>query len=302
MTSNIRKFCIKCIIDRKNRKLRNLDMKRKIVVASLFMVALLLPMQVAADTISDNYWGAGQNGITNDGSVAIDPNKSGDVFAGVGVTPDKFDVSHMNVNLSGNQLEVSIFSSEYFHYWLGDNTDYAPGDLFLSTTGWNPAGDAASNYNTDNAQNGESWEYVVQLDQIWDFNNKGGEAFLYTVDGPIGMGSQREDQESFYIPGNQQASQGLPGLWEYRGDGNNGTDPNNPKYNELFISITLSDPFMAALGEELGLHWGMDCGNDIIEGGYMVEGIIPPNPVPEPSTLLLFGAGLVGLAGLKRRK
>ena len=45
---------------------------------------------------------------------------------------------------------------------------------------------------------------------------------------------------------------------------------------------------------EWGLHWTMECANDVIEGSF--------NPVPEPATALLFGAGLAGLAAFGRRR
>jgi len=46
-------------------------------------------------------------------------------------------------------------------------------------------------------------------------------------------------------------------------------------------------------GSEIAFHWGMMCGNDVIEGSA---------PVPEPATMLLLGVGLCGLAFVGRKK
>jgi hypothetical protein len=47
-------------------------------------------------------------------------------------------------------------------------------------------------------------------------------------------------------------------------------------------------------GGDISLRWTMSCGNDYLE--------ITTAPIPEPSTYLLLGSGIMGLAFWRRRR
>ena len=183
--------------------------------------------------------------------------------------PAYFDIDRMEVGFSGNQMTVNIFSSYFDNVGLYST---ALGDLFISTNGYDPV-----------TPGGEIWEYAVSLD---DHLGTSGSTNIYAVNNASTILSSAPPG---YI---YRAGQEV----QYNGSGQNPLDlgtwfiSNTKDY--LSITILMLDDWSTV--PAFGFHWAMTCGNDVIEGSA-------PSPVPEPATILLYGSGLIGLAGFGRK-
>ena len=259
------------------------------VVRNFLMLALVSALGLSSAeattvVIQDNY-------IGGDAFIAADIGK--DVIG----APGRYSVDRMEVTTNASGFTVSIFSNFY------DNVGYLGiqlGDLFVSTNGWNPFGPAP--YINDNKNNGEQWEYALVLDNHGESAPVTGQNMLgasgslnvYNVinsniissylNGGTGY---RVDQETQYNPNAGKLPQNSLALGSWSIIDAPG------EMDELRLSLSLSaltnGGLLSFLNNQLGLHWTMTCGNDIIEG-----------QTPEPSTLFLLGAAVLG--GISKRR
>ncbi len=274
---------------------------RFIPLVAAYSLSIFVPSTMA-QFIADTYWGGGSI-YTSNGSEAVayqnDVIGADEVFNLTGA-----EVIH---NVQADSLEVIIYGNYFDDLLLGQNLETTQlGDLFISTNGLvdNDTGaDTLSDYfkSTETKEvDYTTWDYGVQLGTYLNEDTalsgqkkKGGNVHEITdADSQIGLswlakdwsvyrGQQEVDLNFAYNAEQQDAS------WYFDDRGQVG-----------FLSITIND-FTSLFGtfENLGFHWAMTCGNDVLEFEWTNT-----NPVPEPQTIALFGVlGMGGYLLIRRR-
>jgi hypothetical protein len=223
---------------------RNTTLRRRIVVllsgASLVLtVAFALPGFGA--TITDRsggaiYWGGKY--------VNIKPSHYGDVIG------RRSAVDQMEVLMDNDVMTVKITGPYFFNYVhdVKRTQDAPPGDLYISSSGWKVSGKAP--YTSDTFQASEGWDYVVSLE-----NKK-----AYKLDFPAIRMTGALPYTSKY-----RAHQA------WRGGYGEAIDEADVTLTDSGLTFVFSVRNMR-LESEIGLHWTMKCGNDILEG----SALIPP--------------------------
>jgi hypothetical protein len=253
----------------------------KMRVCLFFCVFFGVVPSAISFTIEDNYWGADAHGYGDVISASSQP------------AHNLFNIQGMDVAFSGGFMDVKVYTG--FHEGTSGGYGTLYGDLFISTNGWTPAGTTADFYLSDNAGNGEEWEFVFDTSEKKLFG--GDFSIILSQNAPPG-------NVGYTIRDGQEVYRGDGGV-AFEGDGSN-VDLTNVA-TALFDNSHIPDPFpylayqisLESLGlfggETIGLKWGMSCANDTIEGAVTV-------PTPEPGTVILLGLGLTGLLARARRR
>lgn len=288
-------------------------MKKSLLFIALSTSALMATSAFAAPTtLSDTYIGAASGGSSPSTNTQD-------------ATADRYDIVSMSANITTTAFTVSIKAKEYndtfdgntsyFHSWVNDDTDFWPGDLFISTNGWNPysttgTGNGAPAYGKDNKVNGEQWEYAISATDFSGNTTSPGTNTVRPLSGltkllltpgsnnsdfDIDSGSIRSGQvgeiDNSYVLSNSHPSLASGGTWTISDSNSNGVlDTMTYVFNNASPAMSLIN------GQQLGLYWTMSCANDVIQGGVVA--------VPEPETyaMLLAGLGLVGFVTRRRMR
>jgi hypothetical protein len=241
-----------------------------VAIGTLCCSLSLASAYTITDTGASAYWGGAVHNST--------PTGYGDVIGS-----PYFNVDSMTVTRSGNNWAVAIAGPYFANRLTGIDSGFpsmlGPGDLYINSTGWIATQGPAGHYETDTFNSSEGWNYVI---------TNGAEGWgLYSLD----YSTIKYTNVDSLNPGNYIYRTGQ--AWRGGGVGDKiGDATYDPTGTGLNITFNSGNEFFA---DDVGFHWTMQCGNDVVEGKANA-------PVPEPGTMILLGSGLIGLAGYGRKR
>jgi hypothetical protein len=190
-------------------------------------------------------------------------------------------------DLEGFFLKGTTLTAVGGFNFLEGQGDFGAGDILID----NP-GDAE--FGPENDKSGHGYTDVKNTfgyDYVFDLNLQDGTYNVYSLSDAsvttVWYWQNAESNPFRYAGGGNLIGSGAytTGLTDDEVDRLGGS------HNALSVDLGFLSP-----GTEFTAHLALGCGNDNLMGA----GSTPP--VPEPSTVLLLGAGLIGLVGLGRKK
>lgn len=222
-------------------------------------------------------------------------------------------VSLLTTGKYAGYLEINVYTA-FLNQQNGANEAWPLlGDLFLSTTGWNPyvpanpTSDQANHYTADVSGKGTRWNVAFDTPNIGyeDTLYKNG-TYIATQKSGIHEDAKNNPMTYAYDTGaagrlNQEVSWASGGktMGDYVFEARHATQAEKKEFDlyglvgrDWSVYSYIFDPKTLGLkdGQQIGLRWEPTCANDIIEGSFEYD--LPKTP--EPSTYALFG--VFGLA------
>jgi len=209
-----------------------------------------------------------------------------DVTVSPGGGGQAFDAEYLFYKLEDGALSIGLQTG--FNVREGWQTYNGGSDIYYS-------GDLALSFDGDDT----SYEYGFDFG-LYTEN-------YFTIGDKVSMNGTGKDTAGLYenvvwdsgvYPGHSSSSPFAMegGSLVVDNDGINTSNTNagyDSSRNTYWRTVTLDFALLGMDFSGFDAHWTMSCGNDVIEGHA---------PVPEPATMLLFGAGLMGLAGTRLRR